>query len=78
MDMSFFDFEIDPTVTSRANEFIIFVSDNDQQSIQDAVAFLREKLPTATVRVFHDYGHFTLKSMQTGAFPELLEVILQS
>jgi len=75
-DMTFFDFEIDSGIVSHAKEFIVFYSDNDQQSVQDSVAFLREKIPTATFRGFHDYGHFTLRSMQTDAFPELLESIL--
>lgn len=77
IDMSFFDFEIDPIIVSHAHEFIIFASDDDQQSVQDSVKFLQKKLPTATVRMFHNYGHFTLKSMKTDAFPELLDTILK-
>lgn len=77
MDSTFFDFEIDPVIVSHAKEFIIFASDNDQKSVQDSVGYLREKLPTATFRTFHAYGHFTLKSMKTDAFPELLESILK-
>lgn len=75
-DLTFFDFEIDPVIVSHANKFIIFASDNDQQSVQDSVTFLQDKIPTAIFTTFHNYGHFTLRSMQTDAFPELLESIL--
>lgn len=75
-DIDFFDFEIDPTITERVNKFIIFISDDDRQPMQDSVKRLQEKLPNSTVKVFHNYGHFTLRSMGTDAFPELLEAIL--
>ncbi len=72
----FFDFRIDTTIQERCNELIIFASDNDMQSVQDSIAFLQNKIPTATLRTFHDYGHFTMRSMKTDVFPELLKVIL--
>jgi len=75
-DITFFDFEIDPTIIEHVNELIVFISDDDHKEIQDSVAFLREKLPTATFRTFHNYGHFISQSMKTDAFPELLESIL--
>ncbi|MGK2896296.1 MAG: alpha/beta hydrolase [Candidatus Saccharimonadales bacterium] len=74
--IDFFDFEIDPAIVERTNEFIIFASDNDDDGVKDCVRILLEKLPNITVREFHDYGHFTMGSMKTEAFPELLEVIL--
>ena len=75
-DIDFFDFEIDPTITDRVNELIIFSSDNDSQGVQNTVELLRTLLPKATIQTFHNYGHFTLGSMKTDAFPELLETIL--
>lgn len=75
-DTDFFDFEIDPSILENANEFIIFNSDDDGQSVQDSVKVLSEKLPDVKIRNFHKYGHFTLDSMKTDAFPELLEAIL--
>jgi len=75
-DIDFFDFEIDPSITEHANEFVIFASDNDGESVQHSVKTLSEKLPNVVMREFHDYGHFTMKSMKTDAFPELLDVIL--
>lgn len=75
-DFDFFDFEIDQNIAECITELVVFSSDNDSQDVQDTVKILQEKLPTATIRNFHEYGHFTLKSMKTDAFPELLEAIL--
>jgi predicted alpha/beta hydrolase family esterase len=75
-NIDFFDFEIDPSIVERTNKFVIFASDNDGKSVQESVKVLSEKLPNVVVRKFHDYGHFTLRSMKTDAFPELLDVIL--
>lgn len=72
----FTDLIIDPAVAERANQFVIFSSDNDSQEIQASTTIIAEKLPNATRRIFHNYGHFTMGSMKTDAFPELLEVIL--
>lgn len=76
-DISFFDFEVDQNLTDRVNECIIFNSDNDDASIQESTQYLREQLPQTVVRDFHNYGHFTLNSMKTDAFPELLEVLVK-
>ena len=75
-NINFFDFEVDPAVTGHANEFTIFASDNDADSVKDSVKVLAEKLPNITIRDFHGYGHFTMGSMKTDAFPELLAAIL--
>lgn len=75
-DIDFFDFTLDPTITARVVQFVIFSSDNDGQSVKDTVKFLHEILPNVTIREFHEYGHFTMRSMKTDAFPELLELLL--
>lgn len=74
-DSTFFDFEVDPGLIEHAKEMIIVASDDDQAPVQETVKFLREKFPTVTYREFHEYGHFTMKSMGTDAFPELLEIV---
>jgi len=71
----FFDFNIDQAITQRINEFVIFSSDNDDMGVQDTVKLLQQ-LPDAKVKDFHEYGHFTLRSMKTDAFPELLKAIV--
>jgi len=72
----FFDFEIDPQLTSRINQCIIFNSDNDGRAMQESAQYLKAKLPGVVVRDFHGYGHFTLGSMETNAFPELLDALI--
>jgi predicted alpha/beta hydrolase family esterase len=72
----FYDFEIDPSIAEHAKDFIIFSSDNDGQAMQDSVEYLVEKLPNVSVQTFHEYGHFTQRTLKDNTFPELLEAIL--
>ena len=73
---SFYNFELEPTIVERVKEFIIFSSDNDGQEMKDTIDMLVEKLPNINVRVFHEYGHFTQRTLKDNKFPELLEIIL--
>jgi uncharacterized protein len=75
-DTDFFDFQIDPKLTDRLNRCIIFNSDNDGPSMQESTRYLKKTVPHVVVRDFHNYGHFTLGSMKTDAFPELLQALL--
>lgn len=75
-DFDFFEFEVDQSITERINSLVMFSSDNDGQGVQDTVEFLKRKLPESIVKNFHNYGHFTLGSMKTDVFPELLEAVL--
>jgi predicted alpha/beta hydrolase family esterase len=75
-DTTFFDFEVDSTIAERTKEMVIFASDDDAADVQTSVNYLRDKFPNATFRLFHEYGHFTQRSLPTNTFPELLEAIL--
>jgi predicted alpha/beta hydrolase family esterase len=75
-DYFFEGFTLDPDLTSRA-DITIFNSDNDHESIQKAVKEIREKLPKVQYREFHGYKHFTIGSMKTSEFPELLAEVLK-
>ncbi|MNX71505.1 putative hydrolase YdeN [compost metagenome] len=72
----FFDFSIDKNLASRTAGLTIFHSDNDKAPVQTSLAKLKSETADLHVKVFHDYGHFTSKHMQTNAFPELLTEIL--
>ena len=76
MDSDFFEFNLDLAITERADEFIIFASDNDKMDIQNSVNYLIEKLPNAKIRTFHEYGHFTQRTLPDNKFPELLEACI--
>lgn len=72
----FFDFEIDYNLLSRTNKFLIFHSTNDDREMQESLEIIKNKINNVKVRIFENYGHFTLGSMKTEKFPELLEEIL--
>ncbi|MBI3576756.1 alpha/beta hydrolase [Candidatus Gottesmanbacteria bacterium] len=72
----FDDFEMDPDLVGRTQGVTIFNSDNDEDSIQKSVSFLREKVKNIKYREFHNYGHFCYEDMKTTKFPELLEEVL--
>jgi predicted alpha/beta hydrolase family esterase len=70
---TFFDFEIDPELVSRARGVTIFNSVTDHPGIHWSVEILRQTIPGLKYREFDDYGHFCSGDMPVGdAFPELL------
>lgn len=73
----FYDFDVDANLVDRVNEFIIFSSDNDGKEMKDTIETLVERFPCANVREFHEYGHFTQRTLKDNKFPELLEVIVE-
>lgn len=75
-DTDFFDFMLDPAITERVNQFILFASDDDGKEVQASVNYLIDMLPNATTRLFHGYGHFTHRTLTDDTFPELLEAII--
>lgn len=75
-ESNFYDFELDPAIAERVNEFIIFSSDNDGQEMKDTIGYLTDTIPSVTVREFHEYGHFTQRTLKDNTFPELLEAIV--
>lgn len=72
----FFDFEIDSALSDRASEVIVFVSNDDEQTIIDSVEKLKS-IKDIKIREFSDKGHFVVGDMGTNEFPELLEEILE-
>lgn len=73
----FFDFKMDPNLASRTNGLVIFNSDNDDRDSHESVKTLADTIQGVQMREFHNYGHFTLGSMKTDKFPELLEEIIR-
>jgi len=69
-------FEIDKNIRSNINKIIIFVSDNDSEGILKSVRIFSEALNVKPVEL-KNRGHFTLDSMGTDEFPELLSEILK-
>ena len=74
----FFQFEIDPEITSRAESITIFNSDNDQATVQTSVGIIRKAVPSIGYQEFRAKGHFCLENLGTVEFPELAEFLLKS
>jgi predicted alpha/beta hydrolase family esterase len=74
-DPEFFDFKIDPTLTSRADVHIL-TSDNDMPDIMQSVDQITAALPAAKLHQFPGYGHFYFKDMHTDQFPQLKDIAL--
>ncbi len=72
----FFDFKIDPDLVKRTKGITVFESDDDYESIQESIKILKEKIQGLKNKEFHQYGHFTYKSMGVLEFPELLEELI--
>lgn len=73
---TFFDFKIDSRLATRTKGVTIFHSDNDGTAIQTSLKKITESVQNVNVKLFHNYGHFILRSMGTTEFPELLETVL--
>lgn len=72
----FFDFIIDPQLTSRTNGLVIFNSDNDMDDVHKSVGMIRGLIKDAGYREFHGYGHFCFDDLKTDTFPELRDELL--
>ena len=72
----FFDFDIDPAVTNKANKFTVFESTDDMPEVQSSRRLIEQSIPNIKIREFANYGHFMEPSMKTNAFPELAQEIL--
>lgn len=75
LQTGFFDFTIDPTLSDRTEHTTVMYSTDDDPSIQETVRVLREKIPGATYKEFHDKGHFCTEDLVDNAFPEILDVL---
>lgn len=73
----FFNFVIDKNLINRTKEIIIFISDDDGNSIHSSVKKIQSEIKGVAIKGFHGYGHFTIDSMGTTEFPELLSTILE-
>ena len=72
----FFKFDIDASLADRVNKIVIFNSDNDAESIHNAVHRIRDAIPSVEYREFHNHGHFCGSDLGKDEFPELLEECL--
>lgn len=74
---SFFDFEIDKSITDRIGETHLLFSNDDESDILESVRIIKESIPDILFHEFTGRGHFTSGQMGTDKFPELLDYILK-
>jgi len=72
----FFDFQIDPDFPKRTQGVTVFISNDDEPSVVQTVKILQTTAPGLDMRRYTDKAHFTIESMHTVEFPELLQAIL--
>ena len=74
--MKLYDFELPSTPVSVADEVVIFVS-NDQPRMLQSFELYKQALNPKIIEL-KDKGHFTIFTMKTSEFPELLTEILNN
>lgn len=72
----FFDFKIDPNLASRTEDIKLFISSDDAQAELETAGLLEKEIKNLKIQRFSDRGHFTLSSMKTVEFPELLNYLI--
>lgn len=73
IDANFFKFEIDENLVAKTNGFTVMYSTDDYPDVLKSIEILRSKIKNAKFQEFSGKKHFTLGSMKTDKFPELLE-----
>jgi predicted alpha/beta hydrolase family esterase len=71
----FFDFTIDPDFPARTAGVTVFISSDDGKSVIQTVELLRQHVNGLDFKEYTDKGHFTIKTMGTKEFPELLAAV---
>jgi len=74
-DMFNFDMRRDIATQSKSGVDVL-VSTNDGVHMQTTLARLKQGVDGFNYHEFVDYGHFTLRTMKTREFPELLDICL--
>ena len=69
------DFKIDPKIKNLVDEIIIFVSDNERDTIKKAVKIYSKEFNINPIEL-KGKGHFLIQHMKTEEFPELFEAIV--
>ncbi|MBP6866224.1 MAG: alpha/beta hydrolase [Candidatus Pacebacteria bacterium] len=76
IDPEFFNFKIDPNISSKTSGLTIMYSTDDFSSVIKTVEILKSTLQNIELKEFTDKGHFTLNSLKTEKFPELMSLLL--
>lgn len=77
-DGSFFDFEMRKGIAEQTDGLYLFNSIDDMPAVLESVDVIRKNVENIYYHEFSNKGHFTLKSLGTEEFPELLELIVST
>ncbi len=72
---TFYDFEIDESITSRVQEIILFTADDEEEDGKKGLVMFHDALGGKVIEL-QDRGHYTFGDMGTEEFPELLQEVL--
>ncbi|MCR4314365.1 MAG: hypothetical protein NUV84_03915, partial [Candidatus Uhrbacteria bacterium] len=68
---------IDETISERVKRIVMFISDDEEEDGKKSVEIFHKALGGKLIEL-HGRGHFTMDSMGTDAFPELLGEIVRA
>ncbi len=74
-EREFYTYKIDGTIKSRVKDIIIFTSDNEEKDGKESVKIFRDAIGGKIIEL-KGKGHYTLRSMGTEEFPELLKEVI--
>ncbi len=72
---AYYGFSIDETISQRVKRIVMFVSDDEEEDGKKSVEIFHRALGGKLIEL-HGRGHFTMDSMGTDEFPELLEEVI--
>jgi len=76
MDINFYTYPVDETITDRVGEIVMFTADNEHVDGKKSLQIFHDALGGQIIEL-KNHGHYTLGMMGTEEFPELLETILK-
>jgi predicted alpha/beta hydrolase family esterase len=71
-DETFFEFEIDRELAAKTHSLTLIESTNDMSQVQESIQILKNSIDNMKIVTLENKGHFTLDSLGTVGFPELL------
>lgn len=74
-DPGFFDFEIDPDLTSRTDLHLLY-SDNDSNEVERSIQLIHTALPEIQMHLMPGCGHFCSSDLGGVEFPKLLDIVI--
>ncbi len=72
---AYYGYTIDETISDRVKRIVMFISDDEEEDGKKSVEIFYKALGGERIELT-DHGHFTMDSMGTDEFPELLKTIL--